>query len=333
MNCGKTLRVLNNGRGLGGWIPGVGLALGLVFLNSGCSIKKMAVNKVGDALASGGTVFSSDEDPELVKAAVPFSLKLMESLLAESPKHKGLLFATSSGFTQYAFAFVQQEADEMEAENVAKAMEMRARAQKLYLRAKEYGMRGLEATYPGIGQALRADPKKGVRLAKSKKDAGPLYWTAASWAAATSVIKNDANLIADLPIIEALIDRALELDESYGEGAIHSFLITYEMGRRGVQGDPAERSKAHFERAIALSEGKSAGAYVSYAEAVPLAKQNKTDFQALLNKALAINPNDKPDSRLANLVMQRRARWLLGRLDELFVSVPGGRGRHVALKD
>src|SRR5258705_4980162 len=84
------------------------------FLAAGCSIRKMAVNKLGDALAVGGTTFASDDDPELIKAAVPFSLKLMESLLAESPMHKGLLFATASGFTQYALAFVQQDADEMD---------------------------------------------------------------------------------------------------------------------------------------------------------------------------------------------------------------------------
>ena len=70
------------------------LALALVaLLSTGCSIKRMAVNQVGNALAGGGTTFSSDDDPELVKAAVPFSLKLMESLLAESPRHRGLLFA------------------------------------------------------------------------------------------------------------------------------------------------------------------------------------------------------------------------------------------------
>src|SRR5882762_1488437 len=88
------------------------LLLALGVLTPGCSVKRMAVNKVGDALAGGGTTFSSDDDPELIKSAVPFSLKLMESLLAESPRHRGLLLAACSGFTQYSFAFVNQEADE-----------------------------------------------------------------------------------------------------------------------------------------------------------------------------------------------------------------------------
>src|SRR5512147_2001405 len=75
-----------------------------------CSIRKTAVNKLGDALAEGTSVFATDDDPELVREAVPFGLKTMEGLLEQSPRHRGLLFATASGFTQYAFGFVQQEA-------------------------------------------------------------------------------------------------------------------------------------------------------------------------------------------------------------------------------
>src|SRR6266478_8267217 len=93
-------------------------ALGLTLIGPGCSIKRFAVNQVGNALAGGGTTFSSEDDPELVKAAVPFSLKLVETLLAESPRHKGLLLAAASGFTQYSYAFVEEEADEIEAKDL-----------------------------------------------------------------------------------------------------------------------------------------------------------------------------------------------------------------------
>ena len=61
----------------------------LALLLSSCSIKKYAINKVGDALAGTGTTFASDDDPELIRSAVPFSLKLVESLLAENPRHEG----------------------------------------------------------------------------------------------------------------------------------------------------------------------------------------------------------------------------------------------------
>ena len=67
------------------------IAVALVVPGSGCSFRRMAVNQVGDALAGSGATFASDDDPELIKAAVPFGLKLMESLLSESPRHEGLL--------------------------------------------------------------------------------------------------------------------------------------------------------------------------------------------------------------------------------------------------
>ena len=291
---------------------------GLAVIGSGCSIKRMAVNKVGSALAGSGTTFASDDDPELVKAAVPFSLKLMEGLLNQSPRHEELLLATASGFTEYAYAFVQQDADELEDKDLAAAEEMRGRARRLFLRARNYGLRGLEVRHKGFEKALRADPKQAVRAAKLK-DVPLLYWTAVSWAGAISLSKDNPDLIAEMPAVEAMMDRALALDEAFDDGAIHSFLITYEMSRPGGTGDPAARSRQHFDRALVLSQGLQAGPMVSFAEAVCVQKQDLEQFETLLHRALAINPDAKPEWRLVNLVMQRRAKWLLSRTDQLFL--------------
>ena len=301
-------------RGLARWCW---LPLLLVLLN-GCSIKKVAINKLGDALSGSGTGFASDDDPELVKAAVPFSLKLIESLLAESPQHKGLLLAACSGFTQYSFAFVNQDADELEDTDIAAATKMRGRAKRLYLRARGYGLRGLEVKHPGFEQALRKNPRAAVKSA-AVSDVPLLYWTAAAWGSAISVSKDDPSLVSDQIIVESLIDRALELAEDFDHGAIHGVLISYEMARQGVQGDPALRSKKHFDRAMELSGGKLASPLVSFAEAVSVQNQNRAEFQTLLNQALAINPDAVPESRLQNLIAQRRARWLLGRVDDLII--------------
>ena len=293
----------------------------IAVLLSGCtSVNKLAVNKLGDALASGGTAFSSDSDPELIRDAAPFSLKLMETLLAENPRHAGLLYAAASGFTQYSYAFVQQEADVMEERDVAAAASLRARARGLYLRGRDYGLRGLELAHPGLTAELRQTPKAALRACQTA-DVRLLYWTAVSWAAAIASAKDDPTLIADLPIAEALIDRALELDEAFDHGAIHAFLITYEMSRASGTGDPAARSRSHFERAMSLGRNAQASPLVAFAEAVYIQQQDRTQFQSMLNQALAIDVNARPEFRLVNLVMQRRARWLLGRIDELFLPV------------
>jgi|HubBroStandDraft_6_1064221.scaffolds.fasta_scaffold33372_2 predicted anti-sigma-YlaC factor YlaD len=285
---------------------------------TGCSIKKIAVNKLGDSLASGGTTFTSDDDPDLVGEALPFSLKLMESLLAESPQHRGLLLATCSGFTEYAFVYVQVPAEEIEDQDLAKADFLRMRARHLYLRARNYGLRGLEVNHRGFATELRQDARAAVSKAEVK-DVPLLYWTAASWGAAISVSKDNPEMIADQPIVEALIDRALALNSDYDFGAIHGFLITYESVRRTANGDFAVRSRKHFERAVELTSGQSAAPYVALATTVSVSKQDSTEFEALLKKALAVDPDARPEWRLMNLVMQRRARWLLSREDELFV--------------
>ncbi len=285
---------------------------------SGCSIHRYALNQASDAVAQSGTSYASDDDPDLIKAAAPFGLKLTESLLAENPRHLDLLTSAASGFTQYSYAFVQAEADEVDPQDFAAAEAMRARARRLYLRAQRYGMRGLEVKHPGFGKALPANPKAAVRTA-TKSDVPLLYWTAAAWASAISLSKDHPELVGQIPDMEALMDRALELDESFDHGAIHTFMITYEMSRSGAAGDPAARARKHFDRAMALSQGTDASPLVAFAEAVTIQKQDVQEFESLLHQALAINPDANPDLRLQNTVMQRRARWLLSRKSELFL--------------
>ena len=298
-----------------------GVLVFIVLAATGCSVRQYAVNRLGDALAqsSGGT-FASDDDPDLVKAAAPFSLKLIESLLAESPNHPALLLSAASGFTEYAYAFVQPEADELETTDFSAAQAAHGRAKRLYLRARNYGLRGLAVRHPGFAAALGTDPAQAAARA-DQSDVPLLYWTAAAWSAAIAQAKDEPALIADLPKVEALIDRAVALDEAWDHGALHTFLISYESARSG-SGDPAERSRQHFERAVALSGGRLAAPYVSYAEAGALRRQQAAEFRRLLEQALAIDADADPPDRLINLVAQRRARWLLGRMDELFLN-PG----------
>jgi predicted anti-sigma-YlaC factor YlaD len=299
------------------WVPPCLGVLAWITL-SGCAVRRYAVNQISDAVSQSGTVYASDDDPDLVKSASPFSLKLMESLLSGNPRHRGLLLAACSGFTQFAYAFVQEDADETEARDLAEAEALRARARRLYLRAQGYGLRGLEAGHPGFSDALLAQPKLAAQRAV-KKDVPLLYWTACAWAAAISLSKDKPALIGQIPAMEALIDRALVLDESFDQGAIHVFLITYEMSRQGAAGDPAGRARQHFERAMALSGGKEAAPLLALAESVAVQKQDVKEFDSLLQQALALNPDAHPETRLVNLVMQRRARWLLSRKSELFL--------------
>jgi len=230
--------------------------LGLVL--DGCSIRRMAVNKLGNALASGGTTFESDDDPDLVGEALPFSLKLMESLLAESPRHTGLLLAATSGFTQYSYAFVGQPAERAFTESVEESNALRGRSRRLYLRARAYGMRALEVRYPGFGAAIDQDPPAALARVR-KRDVALLYWTAAAHGLAISASKDDPEMIAQLAVVEAFIRRAMELDEAWNEGALPEFLINIEAARSGVSAAELQaRIRRCYEQALSLSGGRRA---------------------------------------------------------------------------
>src|SRR5215468_21959 len=223
------------------------LLLALAASLAGCSVRKLAVNKLGDSLAASGTTFASDNDPDFVGQAVPFSLKLIEGLLA----------AAASGFTQYSYVWVQEPADEIESADLEKSTALRVRARNLYLRARDYGLRGLEAKHANFIAALREHPSQALGRT-GKADVPLLYWSAVSWGAAISLSKDRPDIVAEQPQVEALIDRAYALDSDYNQGVIDQFLISYEAARQGAKGDFAERSRQHFDRAVRLSNGQLA---------------------------------------------------------------------------
>ncbi|MFB3830048.1 MAG: TRAP transporter TatT component family protein [Bryobacteraceae bacterium] len=299
-------------------IGGVCAAVIALAICGGCSIKKMAVNRIGDALASGGPVYESDPDMELVGSALPFGLKLIESLLAESPRHKGLLISACQGFATYSYLYVHHEADRLADQDLDAAERLRARARRLYLRAQRYGFRALEAAYPGVAARMMMEPAAALASVRRKTDVPMLYWNAVALGLAISVSKSDAAMLARLPEVEALVDRALTLDEAWNEGALHEFEVIFAGARPGKP--DFDRIGRHFDRAAALAQGKRAGLYVAWAESVAAPKQDRAGFRAALEKALAIDPEKYEDMRLQNTAARRRAEWLLERTDDLILS-------------
>jgi len=289
---------------------------------AGCSIKKLAVNKVGDALAKGGSTWESDDDIELVGEALPFSLKLVESLLAQSPRHRGLLQVACQGFTTYAYAYVESEARLASDVDFAVARGIENRSRRLYLRALGYGLRGLEVSHAGFGERLASDPEAAVSVLSKESEVPLIYWTAASLGLAISVSKDSASMLARIPEAEALLNRALELNESWGAGALHEFRIT--LAGAGPGSRDFDEIQLHYERAQELSGGRRASLFVAYAESVSIPKQDLQAFRSMLDRALEIDPDEQVETRLATLLAQRKARWLLDHVDDHFLEVKGG---------
>ncbi len=278
------------------------------------------MESIGEMLSTGGSAFADEDDIELVGEALPFSLKLADSLLQETPEHRGLLQSAAQGYVLYSYAYVQFPAEQAALEDLERARYLRARARKFYFRAFDYAIRGLELNQPGIGAAMMSDPIKALeRIDSHRTDEVPfLYWAASALGLAISVSKNDPAMLARIEEVEAMLRRALAIDETYDNGALHEFaLILAGSSPRMVDRNAID---LHYRRALELSEGNRANLYVAYAMVAPLRAQDRMAFLALLEEALAVEPDAAPGQRLQNAIAQRQARWLMGRTDELFLN-------------
>jgi predicted anti-sigma-YlaC factor YlaD len=295
---------------ISGWKSAIA-ALAAVVSLSGCSL---ATKMVANSLSSGNSSLNSDNDPELVRDAAPFALKTYESLLESLPKHVPLLVATCRGFTSYAFGFLATDADLLRYKDRAAAKAIDERTLNMYLRAHGYCQRALEERFKGVTEMLLKDPANALTKAK-KDDVELLYWSAASWGLAMAL--NPDTLAIDFPAVRAMAERALALDETWWHGALHELMIT--LDSQELLGGSQENARKHFERAVEIQKGLAPGPYISLAMGVSVARQDRAEFEKLMNMALAVNPDANPPERLTTVLMQRRARALLDQAEYLFL--------------
>ena len=282
---------------------------------AGCSLRSMAVNAVMPTLANPA-VYLSEEDPEVVRDALPFLLKTIESILDADPAQQNALLFANTGFLLYANAFLQADAALAEWDDYRLATELNERARRMYLRARDYGLQNVEIDHPDIAARLLDDPESAAAVFEVE-DVESLYYLGGAWMLAISLGLDQPALVADLPAARALLDRALELDEDFERGALHSAFITLESVGEAMGGSYA-RARDHFARAVELSDGQDAGPYLSLATGVAVAEENREEFRELLETAIAIDPDEEPSNRLLNLIAQKRARVLLDHIDDLF---------------
>ena len=289
---------------------------------SGCgTVNRLAVKGVADTLSEGGDTVTSHDDPDVIAGAMPFALMLHESLLASVPTYEPLLTTTCSLYTQYAFGFVAAEAEALQRDDYDRSKRLTERSFTLAQRGKNYCWRGLEARFRGIGQTLKTDPVQA--LARTRKEhVELLYWSAASLGAAISAGGLDhPELLIDWPVVRALAERAMALDETWSNGAIPELMITVESQGEALGGSE-ERARKYFARAVEIQRGLSPIPYVALATGVVKSKQDREEFSKLMEQALAIDPEKDPSRRLVTLITQRRARVLLDRIDDFFLE-PG----------
>ena len=300
------------------------LAFVLALVLSSCSIEKLALKKAAGFLAGSsgsGDVFTSDNDPDFVGDALPFAIKLYETLLASLPEHDGLRLRTGSLYIMYANAFVETPADMTPRAELDKKEYLLARAKNLYLRGRDILFASVEKRNPRIRQQLKERRYAEAMAPFRKADADLLYWTALGWLAAFSVDPLDMTLGQTVPQTRAMIERVAALDPGYGRGALDGFYVGYYGSLPGYLGGDAAKAREHFARARAASAKTDTSPLVALATTVCVKEQNAAEFKRLLEEVLAFDPASSPSTRLVNIINQRKARWYLDHIDDLFIEL------------
>ena len=294
------------------------LLFSIILFSNSCS--KIVLNNISDALSisDGNSVFTSDDDPEFMAAALPLALKLYEAILAKNPKHIALHTATAKAFCSYSYAFIQFPADTLSDSDIDLKKQQQKRAKKMYLRARGYGLDGLELKYPGFKKAINKNTDS-LLAVMTKEDAEALYWTGLSWMAAFIVDKFDMKLALSSPKAKKILFRVAELDPEFGDGAIDEFLISFYGAMPKSMGGDIEKAKKHYERALLINDRNSAGPYIAYATSISIPSQNLEEFRNLMKKAYKIKPEANKANLLLRTIQHEKAAWYLRNEDNFFL--------------
>lgn len=293
----------------------------LVLLLASCSVNRLAVQWTADALTglNRSTVFTGEDDPELVAESLPLLLKTNEVLLEQLPDHAGLNLQTGSLTVMYASAFVQGPAELLPVEAGTQKREALARAERLYRRAERVLATALERRFPGLWAALEAD-RAGPLLARAQvSDVPLLYWESAAVMSAFALAPLDIGLSVKVKAVHQLMARAYSLDPDWNLGGLDEFYISFYGALPASLGGSRDRADRHFEAAVRKQKGAGVGPYVAYATALSVPLQDFRQFRLLIEAALAVDLEANPELRLVNTLGQRKARWLLENQDNLFL--------------
>lgn len=272
-----------------------------VLVVAGCS---SLVSNVTEGLATDlSAAILENPDVDVVREGAPAYLILIDGLLESTPDNVTLLSAAATLNSAYAGAFVTDE---------GRSRLMSAKAKALASRAVCLGVRD------GCGVVGRpyAEFEQWV-VGLERKDVPLIYGLATSWAGWIQANSDDFNAIAELGRVKALIGRVADLDEGYDYGGPHLYLGVFEVLLPPALGGRPEVGRFHFERAIALSEGRHLLTKVMFADQYARMVFDRPLHDSLLEEVLAAE-DDLPGLRLMNAVARRRAQELLDSADDYF---------------
>jgi hypothetical protein len=286
-----------------------------------CSLKKIAVRQATGFFGESRKVFEQETDLELAEASIAANLKLLEAMLVHDPRNEELNLLLAEIYSAYTLSFVEDKMEQAEADNKdSEIVRQRERAKQFYLRARDFAGNVLlprlevESLFSLSEQELRD------KLSKLNKDnIRALFWYAFSWGSAINLDREDVAALSELPKIELMMAQVKAWDESYYFAGAWLFEGVYFGARNEMMGGNAERSKAAFERALALTGGKLLMTRYFYARTYCIFAQDKKCFDDNLKQVLEAPGDIHPEQRLANVLAKKKAERLLKRRADFFV--------------
>jgi len=265
----------------------------------------MAIRSTGSILDYSFEALLEEEDLQLGEQAAAGNLKILEGLIKGDPHNPHLLILASRGFFSYALAFVEDIDSD--------------RAGNLYRRAVKYGDRALEERYSLSLLSIQSlDRFKSIIDKFDTDDLEAMFWTATSWSSWINLNLNNPAALADLPKVEVLMLKILELDETFYYGGANLFFGVYYGSRPPPLGGDPGKARNYFERCIKISGGNFLMHYVYYARYYAVQTQNQDLFSELLEKVVNASLDILPEQRLVNAVAKKKAAKLLSEKENLF---------------
>ncbi|HSO20130.1 MAG TPA: TRAP transporter TatT component family protein [Desulfosarcina sp.] len=273
-------------------------------LGLGCALHKKA-NVAGAAALVEDVARASNRQTDLrvIREGMPAYLMLMDGMIEAWPDNDRLLIAAAQAYASFASAFV--------AEDDAYRSALLGRSKRYALEA--LALRGIEEPLTAPFEAFEAAVQRADR-----QDLPFIFWAGSCWGNWAAAHMSSIEAMAELPRVEALMRRALALDEGYYHGGPHLFMGIWYAARPRVAGGSLERARAHFEKALELGQGKFLMAHVTYAEYYARKAMDRELFTSLLEKALATPAGIVPELTLLNTVAHQKAARLLEQADEFF---------------
>jgi len=275
----------------------------------------MAIIITVNSACSSAYVFN--HCPTTAQKVYQTKLKSLERRINKHPDRQKLLLEATTLYTQYAYAFLVEQADRVALEDYHSARRLYKEALHYFQSAIDYGTTALERRYPTYREWLKdtttATPPFTV------DDVPALYWLAAAYGGAISSSRGDPSWLVHFPKIGFLLEEALKLNPNWNKGALYSAMIAYTIKRSDPVVNRHEIAREYFQKAVAASEGRSASPYVVYAESVLISEQDRTNFIKQLESVLRMDVRDDKELQLTNIIAQKRAAWLLDHVDEFFI--------------